>query len=174
LVKEKIRFLGELEIAPFFNIRENNMNYWLMKSEPTTYGINHLAQEKQCIWDGVRNYQARNFLRSMAVGDIAFFYHSNTQPPGIVGLMQIIESNIDDPSQFNPESPYFDSKSDPQKPRWQTVKVELKEIFPTMITLERLRNSFSAEQLMVVQKGSRLSITPVAKEIALEILSWVG
>jgi len=150
------------------------MNYWLMKSEPTTYGIWHLEKEKQCIWDGVRNYQARNFLRQMIVGDLAFFYHSNTQPPGIVGLMRIKESNLDDPSQFDPNSRYFDPKSDPKQPRWQTVRVELVEIFSSMITLERLKARFTLDQLLVIQKGSRLSITPVPQEVALEILSWTS
>ncbi len=148
------------------------MNYWLMKSEPTTYGIEHLEAEKQCIWDGVRNYQARNFLRKMAVGDLAFFYHSKTKTPGIVGLMRIIESDLDDPSQFDPNSPYFDSQSDPQQPRWQTVKVKLVQKFLLIISLERLKAKFTAEQFLVVQKGSRLSILPVANEIAQEILSW--
>jgi len=150
------------------------MNYWLMKSEPTTYGIWHLEKEKQCIWDGVRNYKARNFLRQMIVGDLAFFYHSNTQPPGIVGLMRIKESNLDDPSQFDPNSRYFDPKSDPKQPRWQTVRVELVEIFSSMITLERLKARFTLDQLLVIQKGSRLSITPVPQEVALEILSWTS
>lgn len=148
------------------------MNYWLMKSEPITYGIDHLFKEKQCIWDGVRNYQARNFLKMMQVGDLAFFYHSNTQPPGIVGLMRIIESNIDDPSQFDPDSRYYDPKSDPQNPRWQTVKVELAEIFNAMITLERLKQNFRDDQMMVIKKGNRLSITPVEQNIAETILSW--
>jgi len=148
------------------------VNYWLMKSEPITYGIDHLFKEKQCIWDGVRNYQARNFLKMMQVGDLAFFYHSNTQPPGIVGLMRIIESNIDDPSQFDPDSRYYDPKSDPQNPRWQTVKVELAEIFNAMITLERLKQNFRDDQMMVIKKGNRLSITPVEQNIAETILSW--
>lgn len=148
------------------------MNYWLMKSEPTTYGIKHLAQEKQCIWDGVRNYQARNFLREMVVGDLAFFYHSKTKNPGIVGLMRIIESNINDPSQFAPNSPYFDPRSDPKQPRWQTVKVELLQIFPSLIPLALLKDNFKAD-FLVVQKGSRLSVLPVPDEIALKILSWI-
>ena len=148
------------------------MNYWLMKSEPTTYGISHLEKEKQCIWDGVRNYQARNFLREMIVDDLAFFYHSNTKSPGIVGLMKIIESGLDDPSQFDPDSRYFDPKSNPQQPRWQTVRVELIEVFPSLLTLERLRANFQPTELLVLQKGSRLSITPVAQEIALKILAW--
>jgi len=148
------------------------MNYWLMKSEPITYGIGHLEKEKQCIWDGVRNYQARNFLRMMQVGDLAFFYHSNTQLPGIVGLMKIIESNLDDPSQFDHNSRYYDPSSNPQNPRWQTVRVELVEIFSTMITLEKLKQNFTQDKLMVIKKGNRLSVTPVEQEIAQIILSW--
>ena len=84
------------------------MAYWLMKSEPDVYGIQHLQQEGTTLWDGIRNYQARNFMRSMVCGDQAFFYHSNAKPPGIVGMMEVIETGITDPSQFDPTSKYFD------------------------------------------------------------------
>ena len=83
------------------------MAYWLMKSEPDVYGIQHLQQEGTTLWDGIRNYQARNFMRSMAIGDRAFFYHSNAKPPGIVGLMEVVETGITDPSQFDPANKYL-------------------------------------------------------------------
>ena len=93
------------------------MAYWLMKSEPDVYGIDHLKAEGTTLWDGIRNYQARNFMRSMQIGDLAFFYHSNTKPPGIVGLMEVIETQLTDPSQFDATSKYFDPTVTPEKPR---------------------------------------------------------
>lgn len=149
------------------------MKYWLMKSEPDVYGIANLAQDKRTIWDGVRNYQARNFLREMQVGDRAFFYHSNTTPPGIVGLMQVVESGLDDPSQFDPNSKYHDPKSSPDKPRWQTVRVEFVQEFPLLISLEMLRQTFSPDELWVVRQGNRLSVMPVPEEVASKILGMV-
>jgi predicted RNA-binding protein with PUA-like domain len=145
------------------------MNYWLMKSEPSVYGITHLEQDQQTLWDGVRNYQARNFLREMQPGDLAFFYHSNTEPPGIVGLMQIIESAID-PTQFDPHSQYYDAKSTPENPRWQTVKVKFVQKFPSSIALDFLRQTFTPDELWVVRTGNRLSVMPVAQTIAEKIL----
>jgi predicted RNA-binding protein with PUA-like domain len=150
------------------------MNYWLMKSEPSVYSIADLARDKHTIWDGVRNYQARNFLRSMAVGDQAFFYHSNTKPPAIVGLMQISEANLDDPTQFDPKSKYYDAKSTPDHPRWQTVKVKFVQEFPTPISLDVLRQSFTPEQLWVVRPGNRLSVMPVAEAVARQILNLIS
>lgn len=150
------------------------MNYWLMKSEPKTYSLEDLKKEKQTIWDGVRNYQARNFLRQMAVGDLAFFYHSNTKPPGIVGLMKIITSNIVDPTQFEVNSPYYDPKSTQQSPRWQTVAVEFVRDFDRTITLAQLKQLFSGEELLLVRKGNRLSVMPVLEEVAQRILDIVS
>jgi predicted RNA-binding protein with PUA-like domain len=146
------------------------MNYWLMKSEPDVYSIKDLARDHDTIWDGVRNYQARNFLRDMQAGDLAFFYHSNTTPPGIVGLMRVVQSGIPDPTQFDPQSPYHDGKSTPENPRWQTVKVELVKAFPHLITLETLRQTFTPDELWVVRQGNRLSVMPVAEGVAERIL----
>jgi predicted RNA-binding protein with PUA-like domain len=147
------------------------MRYWLMKSEPDVYSIDDLARDPEEIWDGVRNYQARNFLRTMAVGDRAFFYHSNTKPPGIVGLMTIIEADIVDPTQFDPSNKYYDPKSSPDNPRWRTVKVGYGETFPQAITLDQLKATFSPEELLVVKRGNRLSVMPVETPIAARILA---
>jgi predicted RNA-binding protein with PUA-like domain len=147
------------------------MRYWLMKSEPDVYSIDDLARDPEEIWDGVRNYQARNFLRTMAVGDRAFFYHSNTTPPGIVGLMTIIEADIVDPTQFDPSNKYYDPKSSPDNPRWRTVKVGYGETFPQAITLDQLKATFSPEELLVVKRGNRLSVMPVETPIAARILA---
>jgi len=152
----------------------DQINYWLMKSEPEVYSIVDLQQQGQTVWDGVRNYQARNFLRQMQVGDLAFFYHSNANPPGIVGLMRIKTTNVVDPSQFEPKSEYYDPKATPESPRWQTVEVEFVEIFSQLIPLSLLREKFSDEELSVVKKGNRLSVTPISQEVAQKIFHIVS
>lgn len=149
------------------------MNYWLMKSEPSVYGIDDLKRDHQSLWDGVRNYQARNFMRSMQVGDRVFFYHSNTTPPGIVGLMQVVQVNLADPTQFDPQSEYYDPKSTPDSPRWQTVQVEFEKEFTQILSLEMLRQQFTPEELSVIRQGNRLSVMPVERAIAQKILSQV-
>jgi predicted RNA-binding protein with PUA-like domain len=148
----------------------NTINYWLMKSEPSVYSITDLQQQGETIWDGVRNYQARNFLRQMQVGDLAFFYHSNTEPPGIFGLMRIVESGITDPTQFDINSRYYDDKSTPKSPRWQTVRVEFVEVFTNPLPLSTLKAKFSGDELLVVKKGNRLSVTPVIESVGRMIL----
>ncbi|MCG8364343.1 MAG: EVE domain-containing protein [Pseudanabaenales cyanobacterium] len=147
------------------------MKYWLMKSEPDVYSIDDLERDREEIWDGVRNYQARNFLRQMKPGDMAFFYHSNTKPPGIAGLMKITDANIDDPTQFDPKNPYYDPKSTPDNPRWQTVKVGYVETFATYISLDTLKQTFEPDQLLVVKRGNRLSVMPVDEVAAEKILA---
>ena len=150
------------------------MAHWLMKSEPDVYGIDHLAAEGTTLWDGIRNYQARNFMRSMQVGDLAFFYHSNASPPGIVGLMEVIETGLTDPSQFEPSSPYFDPASTAEAPRWDCVRLRYRCTFPRLLSLEELRQAFSPEQLAVVRRGNRLSILPVALEAAQRLYTLLG
>ncbi len=146
------------------------MKYWLMKSEPDVYGIADLERDRTTIWDGVRNYQARNFLKSMEVGDLAFFYHSNTKPPGIVGLMKIIESQVVDPSQFDLDGDYYDPKSTQTAPRWHTVKLEFVSRFDRQIDLNELRDRFTPEELLVVKQGNRLSVMPTIEHTAGKIL----
>jgi len=150
------------------------MNYWLMKSEPEVYSIADLQDQSETIWDGVRNYQARNFLRQMQEGDLAFFYHSNTNPPGIVGLMRIVKTGIADPTQFDPTSEYYDPKSSLESPRWQTVVVEFAQTFSNLISLATLREKFSDEELMVVRQGNRLSVMPVPEAVAKKILAMTS
>lgn len=150
------------------------MTWWLMKSEPDVYGIHHLEREGSTLWDGIRNYQARNFMRSMAVGDQAFFYHSNAKPPGIVGLMEVIETGLVDPSQFDPASKYHDPASSPQAPRWDCVRLAHRRTFRRLLSLDELREAFDPEALPVLRRGNRLSILPVSEDSALRILSLVG
>ncbi len=129
-----------------------------------------LKQDKFSIWDGVRNYQARNFLRQMSWGDLVFFYHSNTKTPGIVGLVRVAETGIADPTQFDVNSQYYDAKSQLDAPRWQTVRVEFVEEFAKLISLDELKKTFSADELLVVRKGNRLSVMPVSEGAAERIL----
>lgn len=147
------------------------MNYWLMKSEPDVYSIADLKRDRTSLWDGVRNYQARNYLRQMNQGDLAFFYHSNTNPPGIVGLMRVIESGIADPTQFDEHSEYYDPKSTLNAPRWQTVSVEFVEEFAKLISLDLLKQEFTTDRLLLVKKGNRLSVMPIAEDVAKKILA---
>ena len=146
------------------------IKYWLMKSEPDAYSIKDLRNEKETLWDGIRNYQARNFMRSMKVGDQAFFYHSNTKPPGIVGLMEIIQTNLIDPYQFDESSKYFDEKSNKDSPRWDCVKTKYICEFKNMITLKELSQTYTSDELTLVRKGNRLSIMPIKKDIATKLL----
>ncbi|BAY08810.1 EVE domain-containing protein [Calothrix sp. NIES-2098] len=147
------------------------MNYWLIKSEPEVYSITDLQQQGQTIWDGVRNYQARNFLRQMQIGDLAFFYHSNSNLTGIAGLTRVIETAIADPTQFDPTSKYYDPKSTPESPRWQTVIVEFVEYFSQPILLSTLKEKFTPEELILVRTGNRLSVMPVPEVVAQKILA---
>lgn len=148
--------------------------HWLMKSEPEAYSIADLQREGSTLWDGIRNYQARNFMRAMQVGDRAFFYHSNTSPPGIVGLMEVTETCLIDPSQFDPASNYFDPRSNPQAPRWDCVRLRYLRTFATILSLEALRQSFSEAELAVVRKGNRLSILPVSEASARRIYTLLS
>lgn len=150
------------------------MRYWLMKSEPDVYSIHDLHRDQTEIWDGVRNYQARNFLREMAIGDLAFFYHSNTKPPGIVGLMKIVEIQVVDPTQFDETSKYYDPKSTREAPRWQTVTVGYEKTFADSITLDQLKSTFGPDELQVVKRGNRLSVMPVPVPTAEKILAMVS
>lgn len=147
------------------------MNYWLLKSEPDVFSIDDLKKQKTSIWDGVRNYQARNFLRAMQVGDLAFFYHSSTEPPGIVGLCRVLETHIPDPSQFDPQSPYHDPTSSRDNPRWWTARVGFVDKYKQMLTLEFLREKFSPDELVLLRRGNRLSVMPIAIEVAERIIA---
>jgi predicted RNA-binding protein with PUA-like domain len=147
-----------------------SMNYWLIKSEPDVYSIADLKGDRTSIWDGVRNYQARNFMREMSRGDLVFFYHSNTQIPGIVGLVRVVETGLADQTQFDMNSQYYDAKSQLNAPRWQTVKVEFVEEFAKLISLDELKQKFSADEILLVRKGNRLSVMPVSESAAQKIL----
>jgi predicted RNA-binding protein with PUA-like domain len=139
------------------------MRYWLLKSEPDAYSIDDLGREpmKMTGWTGVRNYQARNFMRDrMAVGDLAFFYHSNCDEPGIVGIVKVAKKAYPDPTQFDPKSRYHDPASLRSDPRWLHVDVRLLKKTP-LVSLAELRKHRALAKMLVLQRGNRLSITPV-------------
>ena len=148
-------------------------SYWLMKSEPDAYSIDSLKKDGTTLWDGIRNYQARNFMRKMAVGDKVFFYHSNCKPPGIVGFMEVVDLNIVDPTQFQKESKYYDIKSNPDKPRWDCVKVKYLFKSDRILSLPELKILFNEEELLLVKKGNRLSIIPIETSVANLILEKI-
>ena len=137
------------------------MAYWLFKSEPDTFSLDDLQRLGHSPWDGVRNYQARNYLRAMKPGDQGFFYHSRVDPPGIAGLCKVISQPYADPTALDPKSKYFDEKSTPDNQRWSLVEVEYAEHFPHFVTLEQLRTHPKLGKMLVTRKGNRLSITPV-------------
>ena len=141
------------------------MRYWLMKSEPDTYGIDDLRKKGgPDIWEGCRNYTVRNFFRDdMKVGDMAFFHHSNANPSGIIGTMQIVREAYPDPTQFDPSSHYYDPKSPKDNPRWLAPDVEFVEEFPRIISLVELRETPGLEDMLVIRKGQRLSVMPVTE-----------
>jgi predicted RNA-binding protein with PUA-like domain len=147
------------------------MNYWMLKSEPDVFSISDLRRKKVAVWDGVRNYQARNYLLASKPGDLAFFYHSSTEVPGVVGLAKIVEVGVPDPTQFDPKSDYYDAKSTRAEPRWRTVKVAFEEAFAATCSLDALKSAFTAEELVVVRKGNRLSVMPVAALAAEKLLA---
>ena len=140
------------------------MAYWLMKSEPDEFSISDLQRLGKARWDGVRNYQARNFIRSMAAGDEFFFYHSSCPEPGIAGIAKITEAAYPDPTALDPDSHYHDAKATPEKNPWSAIDVEFVETFRNVLGLGYLKKQSQLEQLPLVQKGSRLSVMPVTAE----------
>jgi len=143
------------------------MNHWLMKSEPDVFGIADLKSRPRQTehWDGVRNYQARNFLRAMQPGDEAFFYHSSCAEPGIAGIVKVVRTAHPDPSAWDPKSPFHDSRSTPEKPVWFMVDVKLVRELKRVIPLHELKANAALKNLRLVSRGNRLSIMPVtAKE----------
>ncbi len=145
------------------------MNYWLMKSEPDTFGIEHLARSPghTAGWDGVRNYQARNMLRDdFALGDRAFFHHSSCETPGIYGTMEVFRAGHPDPTAFMRKHRHYDAGSDPSNPRWYQVEVKLLRKFAHPVTLEMLREHADGplRNLIVLRRGNRLSVMPVTAD----------
>lgn len=141
------------------------MKYWLMKSEPDVYSIDQLKKDKTTWWEGVRNYQARNFMmKDMQVGDEVLFYHSNAEPPGVAGLARVSKVAAPDKLQFDKKSEYHDPKATLEKPIWFCVEVEFAQKFTELVSLSDLRENSKLADMLVLQKGSRLSVQPVEKK----------
>ncbi len=140
-------------------------SYWLMKSEPDVFGIDHLerAPGRTTAWDGVRNYQARNHMRAMRLGDGVLFYHSNADPLAVVGSMVVTKEAYADPTQFDPDSPYFDPKATPDQPRWSLVEVTLEQRFARPVLRETLAATPGLESMELLRRGSRLSVIPITE-----------
>lgn len=139
--------------------------YWLMKSEPNVFSINDLKKSKKTLWEGVRNYQARNFMmKDMRLGDEVLFYHSNAEPPGVAGIARVSRLALPDPLQFDPKSEYFDKKASQEKPIWFCVEVEFVKAFKNIISLTDLKNEKNLSEMLVLKRGQRLSIQPVTEK----------
>ena len=139
------------------------MNYWLMKSEPSTFSIDDLARSpgRRTCWDGVRNYQARNFMRAMKRGDRVLFYHSNAEPPVVAGIAEVVREAYPDPTAFHRTDPHYDPKSNPDAPTWDMVDIRLVQQFQRPISLDELRRLPELKGMELLRRGSRLSVQPV-------------
>ncbi|WP_337879991.1 EVE domain-containing protein [Rheinheimera sp.] len=137
--------------------------YWLYKTEPEECSIDDFANNptRPIVWEGVRNYQARNFLRAAALDDLVLIYHSSCKLIGLAGIARVVKTAYPDPSQFQPDSIYFDARSSATQPRWSAVELIFVQKFPAVVPLDKLKRSSKLEQLALVQKGSRLSVMPV-------------
>lgn len=135
--------------------------YWLMKSEPDVYSIDDLARDRRSAWEGVRNYQARNHLRAMKAGDLAFFHHSSATPPGIAGIARVSREAYPDPSQFDAKSDYYDARSKRDDPRWSVVEIEFVRKLDRLLPMDELRAIPALRDLALLQRGQRLSVQPV-------------
>lgn len=143
------------------------MKYWLVKSEPDVFSIDDLAKSKNqtTYWDGVRNYQARNYMRDeMKKGDKVIFYHSNTKPPAAVGVCEVVKEGYPDFTAFDPDDKHYDPKSKKENPAWYMVDIKLIKKFPKAVTLDEIKQNPKLKNMKLVQRGNRLSVLPVTKE----------
>jgi len=141
------------------------MFYWLMKSEPLSYSISDLQKDKKAFWDGVRNYQARNFMiQDMKIGDKVLFYHSNAKPSGVTGLAEVCKKASPDETALDKKSKYYDPRSSVEKPIWQAVTVKFVKKFNRCISLAELREEKTLQEMWLLKKGQRLSIMPLKKQ----------
>ncbi len=138
--------------------------FWLMKSEPSTFSIDDLRRspKRTTSWDGVRNYQARNFMRTMTVGDHILFYHSNANPPAVVGIAKVVKTAYPDPTQFDKKNKHYDPASKPSQPRWDMVDITYVRRLQRPLTLDELHKEAKLSGMVLLQKGSRLSVQPVS------------
>jgi len=149
------------------------MRYWLIKSEPHVYSIDDLERDGRTMWNGVRNYQARNHMRAMEMGDRVLFYHSQQDPPGVVGVAKVVREAYPDPTQFDPKSEYHDARSDPDDPRWSLVDVGFVEKLPRTVSLPEIKAEPELADMVLV-KASRLSVQPVTEGEYRRIVTMAG
>lgn len=149
------------------------MAYWLVKSEPSVYSIDDLRRDGQTLWEGVRNYQARNFLQAMRRGDLVLFYHSGSEPPGVAGIGKVVQEAYPDPTQFDRRSPYFDEGATKVKPRWFCPDIAFVEIFKHFVSLDDVRELPEATDLPLLKRGNRLSVMPVS-DVAFKAIRVAG
>lgn len=135
-----------------------------MKSEPESYGIDHLKKDKRTSWNGVRNFQARNYMREMKKGDLVLFYHSSCKIPGVYGIAKVAKETYPDPTQFDPKSDYYDKRATEAKPIWDLVDIAFVQKLDVPVTLSDIRANPALGKMMILQPGSRLSVTPVSSE----------
>lgn len=156
-------------------MNSTNRHYWLMKSEPDVYSIDDLARDGRTPWTGVRNYQARNFMRdTMRVGDVVFFHHSSSEPSGITGLARVASAAYPDPTQFEKKSGYYEPRARPEAPVWYLVDVAYERKFSRLLPLDELRGDPGLAGLLLLKKGQRLSIQPVDPVHARRLLAMAG
>ncbi len=150
--------------------------FWLMKSEPRVFSIEDLARSSKqtTCWDGVRNYQARNFMRAMAAGDRVLFYHSNAEPPTVVGVAEVVRTAYPDTTQFDKTSHHYDPASALSAPRWDMVDIQYRQTFKTSLSLDQLRQEPKLKGMVLLQKGSRLSVQPVTEAEWTVVLKLAG
>lgn len=150
------------------------VNYWLIKSEPSEYSIDDMEKDHQECWEGIRNYQARNFLRdTLKIGDIAIFYHSSTNPPGAAGVVKVCKEGYPDYTAWDPKCKTFDPKTKKEDPTWYMVDFEFVEKFSEYVPLSQLRETPGLEEMMLLKKGVRLSIQPIKKK-EFDIITKLG
>jgi len=147
--------------------------YWLIKSEPSAYSIDDLKRDKMTLWEGVRNYQARNLMKEMKVGDEALFYHSSAEPPGAVGTAVVSGVAEPDPTQFDASDSHYDPKATPASPIWYCVRVKFKEKFARQVALQELREQKALQKMVLLRRGSRLSVQPVTEK-EFQVVSKLG
>ena len=174
MAKRSLRKRSEVKDAHdrYANIKvsyplQRGKQYWLVKSEPEVFSLNDLKKSKNqtTFWDGVRNYQARNFLKNeMKLGDSVLFYHSNTEPPGVVGVCEVVKEGYADHTQFDPEDKHYFPSSDPKNPIWYMIDIKFIKEFKKPVTLSDIKANQKLKKMKLVKRGNRLSVMPVAKE----------
>ena len=140
------------------------MKYWLVKTEPHVYSIDDLKHDKKTEWTGVRNYQARNFLQEMELGDIVLVYHSNAEPPGVIGISKVSRTAEPDPTQFDSKSEYHEPKATQEAPRWFCPQLAFVKKFGRLVSLNELRENRALAGLRLLERGSRLSVIPISEK----------